>query len=74
VRDDLGVGVRGELHALLRELALELEVVLDDAVVDEGDVPRDVGVRVHLGGAAVRRPAGVADAERALRAASHGAP
>ena len=37
VRDDLGVGLGDELVALRLELALELEVVLDDAVVDDDD-------------------------------------
>ena len=50
------------------ELALQLEVVLDDAVVDDDDpaVAVAVRMRVLLGRPAVRRPARVADAELAL--------
>src|SRR5262249_2571046 len=66
VSDDLGVGVGSEFDALLGELALEVQVVLDDAVVHERDAARDVRVRVRLGRTAVRRPARVPDAERAL--------
>ena len=37
VRDQLGVGVRADLAATVLELAAKLAVVLDDAVVDDGD-------------------------------------
>ena len=64
VRDDLGVGFGLELVSLRLELVLQLEVVLDDAVVDDDDPAGAVAVRmrVFLGGTAVRRPARVADA------------
>ena len=39
VRDDLGVGLRHETVALRLRAALELEVVLDDAVVDDDEPP-----------------------------------
>ncbi len=54
--------------ALGDERALELEIVFDDAVVhdDEGSGAVSVRVGVLLGGAAVRRPAGVADAVGAV--------
>ena len=54
--------------AFLLELPLEIEVVLDDAVVDDDDLPGAVAVRVRvlLGRAAVRRPARVADPVVAL--------
>ena len=66
VGDDLGVGLRLEgVAELLQPLALLL-VVLDDAVVDDRDLAlRHVRMRVGFGDAAVRRPAGVADAEPA---------
>ena len=50
---------------------LQLEVVLDDAVVDDDDAAGAVAVRVRvlLGRPAVRRPARVADAVLARRAA-----
>ena len=64
VRDDLGVGVRGELVAGLLELVAQLLVVLDDAVVHDRDaVARDVRMGVALVRHAVRRPARVRDAE-----------
>jgi hypothetical protein len=62
VRDDLGVGVGEEADALPLELLPHADVVLDDAVVDDGDGPRGVGVGVDLARAAVGGPAGVADA------------
>ncbi len=68
VGDDLGVGFGDELVALGDEGALEGEVVFDDAVVDddEGAGAVAVGMGVLFGGAAVRGPAGVADAEGAV--------
>ena len=66
MRRDLGVGLGLELVALGDELVLERLVVLDDAVVNDGDaVAREVRVRVGLGHAAVRGPARVRDAEPA---------
>ena len=48
----------------LLELALQIEVVLDDAVVDDDDAAGAVAVRMRVlfGRAAVRGPAGVPDA------------
>jgi len=68
VGDDLGVGLGDELVALRGELALELEIIFDDAVVDDDDAPGAVamGVGIFFRGAAVRGPAGVPDAEGAL--------
>ena len=65
VRDDLGVGLGAEVHALGEELLLERVEVLDDPVVDQRQpvvgAPA-VRVGVGVGGAAVGGPAGVADA------------
>ena len=68
VGDDLGVGFGDELVALGGEFALEVEVVFDDAVVDDDDAAGAVavGMGVLFGGAAVGGPAGVADAEGAV--------
>ena len=68
VGDDLGIGFGDELVALGGELALEFEVVFDDAVVDDDDAAGAVamGMGVFFGGTAVRGPAGVADAESAV--------
>ena len=64
VRDDLGVGLGDELVALPLELLLEIEVVLDDAVVNHDDLAGAVAVRMRvlLGRPAVRGPTRVADA------------
>ena len=66
--DDLSVGFGDELVALGDEGALETEVIFDDAVVDddEGAGAVAVGVGIFFGGAAVRGPASVADAEGAI--------
>ena len=68
VRQDLGVGLAAELHALGLELLPQGAHVLDDAVVDHGDPARRVEVRVGvgLGDATVGGPAGVGDADAAL--------
>ena len=62
VGDAFGVGVGGEDVALGGEFAAQGFVVLDDAVVDDGDAAGDVRVGVALGGDAVGGPAGVSDA------------
>src|SRR5690606_11182025 len=59
VSDDLRVGVALELHSVGFELPLELEVVLDDAVVHHRDAVDLVRVGVRLRGAPVGRPARV---------------
>jgi hypothetical protein len=64
VRDDLGVGVRREAHALRLERLPQRDVVFDDAVVHDGDVAGGVRMGVVLAGPAVRRPARVADPRR----------
>ena len=68
MRDDLGVRLGDEPVAFPLELALQIEIVLDDPVVDDDDAARAVAVRVRvlLGRAAVRRPPRVADAVLAL--------
>jgi hypothetical protein len=64
VGDDLGVGVARKAHATILELAPERDVVLDDPVVDDGDLARDVRVGVRFARATVRGPARVADPRR----------
>ena len=63
VRDDLGVGLGDERVAFALQLLLQLEIVLDDAVVDDDDAAGAVAVRVRVlfGRPAVRGPARVAD-------------
>ncbi len=62
---DLGVGFAGEGIALGRQLLAQRLEVFDDAVVDHGEPARGVRMGVRLGRLAVRRPAGVANADRA---------
>ncbi len=61
VSDNLGVGLRAKTVSFLDEFLLERKVVLDDPVMDHDQIPAaiHVGVGVLLGGAAMRRPAGV---------------
>ncbi len=68
VGDDFCIGLGYKFVALADELLLELEVVFDDAVVDDDEAAGAVamGVGVLFGGAAVGGPAGVADAEGAV--------
>ena len=68
VGHDFRIGLRQKLHALRGEAGPQLRGVFDDAVVDDGEALRTVGVRVRVPVArlAVRRPAGVRDAGAAL--------
>ena len=69
VREDFGIGVGFEFHAVLDERVFELGEVFDDAVMNDGDVAGRIEVRVGVGvgGSAVRGPARMADAEVARR-------
>ncbi len=63
VRDHFGIGLRDELVALGNESRAQRLEVLDDAVVDRGDLAmRRVRVRVRGCRRAMRRPARVRDA------------
>ena len=68
VGQHLGVGVADEVVASVREQFTKRFVVLDDAVVDDGDlsVSSEVRVGIHVVGGAVRGPSRVSDADRAL--------
>ena len=65
VGDDFGVGLGLESVAFVLQLLFQGQVVFNDAVVHHDDVALAIAVRVgvFLGGAAVRGPASVADAE-----------
>ena len=65
VRNDLRVGLGGELVALGGQIAPELGVVLDDPVEDDVDLVLAVAVRMRvlLGDPAMRRPPRVAEAD-----------
>ena len=64
VDDDLGVGLALELEALGLQLLPQGGIVLDDAVVDDGElvVVAHMGVSVCIGGFTMGGPAGVTDA------------
>ncbi len=68
VSDDFSVGFGDELVALCGEFALQVQIVFDDAVVDDDDTAGAIamGMGVLFGGAAMRGPAGVADAKGAV--------
>ena len=70
VRQDFGIGLRDELHAMLFKAGPQSGVVFDNAVVDERQrsAVGDVRVGVHRCGEAVGGPAGVRDAHRELPA------
>ena len=67
VDGDLGVGVTGELDACGFQFGAHGGVVLDDAVVDDHDLPGGVAVRmgIAIGRPAVGRPAGVPETRAA---------
>jgi hypothetical protein len=67
--DDFGVGLTAELAAVGLELLFQDRVVLDDAIMDHGNraVAGHVGMCVDVGGAAMGRPARVADARCSRR-------
>ena len=71
VGDRLGVGLRAQDVALGGELLAQGHVVLDDAVVNDGDLAVAVDVRmgVVLARTPVRRPSGMPDTRVARRAA-----
>ena len=74
MRDDFGVGFGDEFVSFALQLFFQLQIILDDAVVDHHDLAGAIAVRVRIffGGAAVRGPAGVADAVGAFDAATSG--
>ena len=59
---DLGVGLAGEFRALLFQHLPQFAEILDDAVVNHGDVVGRMRMRVGLIRLAVGGPAGMADA------------
>ena len=59
----LGIGIAGELDALVLKFSAQYREVLDDAVVYDGELPRGVTMRVGvaISGPAMGGPPGVAD-------------
>jgi hypothetical protein len=69
LRNALRVGLGLESEALGLEQGLQLLVVCDDAIVNDGELPcgvRSVGMAVHPRGRAVSRPPGVSDTGMAI--------
>ena len=66
--NDLGVGLSDKLVVLLPQVFLEIEVVLDNAVMDDDDAAGAVTVRMRIlfRRAPVRRPACVTHAVGAV--------
>ena len=64
VRDHFGVSLAAKEIAALLKLTFEQGVVFDDAIVNDGhgSIAAQMGMGVGVGGAAMRGPAGVADA------------
>ena len=69
LHDDFGVGIGVELHALGSQFGAQFLVILDDAIVHQHDLAVRAGVRVSVagGGFAVSGPAGMANADLALK-------
>ncbi len=68
VGDDFGVGLGGELIAELLQLIAQLFVILDDAVVHDGDaIAGNVRVSVALGRNAMGCPPSVGNSHLAVR-------
>src|SRR5258708_38827514 len=67
MRDDLSIGLGDEFVAFALQLFFEFQIIFDDAVVNDDDLPGAVAMRmrVFFRGAAMRSPAGVADSVRA---------
>ncbi len=66
VRNDLGIGLRGELVPGAFQLLAQLLVILDDSVVHDGEaVPRDVRMGVALARYPMCRPACVGNSDLA---------
>ena len=66
---DLGIGLGRKRIALGGKFLAQRPEILDDAVVDDREPRRGVRMGVGFGRLAVRRPARVADADRARQAA-----
>ncbi len=73
LHDDLGIGLGAKLDAFCQQFGAQFQIIFHDAVVDEDEIAvhTEVWVGIALRWDAVRRPAGMADAdvtaERLLR-------
>src|SRR5699024_3426660 len=68
--DDLGIGLRAKADAVIfNQLLPQLLIIFDDAVVNDGDLARLIGMRVSVDirRRTVRSPARMADADMAFQ-------
>ena len=63
MRNEFGIGFGTELVIALEQGGAQVEVILDDAVMDDGDGAGLVRMGVALGRTAVRGPSRMADAD-----------
>ena len=63
MRHHFGIGLATEFRTVLGKPFAQLAEILDDAIMRDGDTVGGVRMRVALGRLAVRRPAGMADAD-----------
>ncbi len=74
VRYHLGIGLRFEHITQRQQLLALLLVVLDDAVVHQRHALADMRMGIGLGDTAMRRPAGMADAQHRMELLGDGRP
>jgi len=69
VDNDLGIGIRVELHTLNRQISAQFEVVFDNAIVNQDNIPGAANVRVSVAGGrfAMGCPAGMPYADGTLQ-------
>ena len=65
MRHDFGIRVAAEYDSRIDELALQFDVVFDDAVVNDGHITRQMRMRILLIRATVCGPTRVTDTGRA---------
>ena len=65
MRNGLGVGLGDKFKAERRKRAPELLIIFDDSVVNDGQMPADVGMAVGLGRLTVRGPPRMPDTRAA---------
>ncbi len=61
VGDDLRIGIGAKSVALFAQAAFQIEVILDDAVVDDHETARVVRMGINFRRSSMGRPTGVAD-------------
>lgn len=62
VCDDFGIGFGGEFVPASEQIVSQIDVILDDAVVNDGEFTVFVGVSIGFAGSSVRSPSRMSDA------------